>query len=132
MILGVGTDLCDIRRIEKSLAEFGERFKDRVFTEGEKQRAERRANPAAAYAQRFAAKEACVKALGSGFVDGLSFRDVEVANHPSGQPFLRLHGVAERKLGSLVPPGMAPQIHLSMTDEYPLAHAMVVISAVPA
>ncbi|MEO5335956.1 MAG: holo-ACP synthase [Magnetospirillum sp. WYHS-4] len=129
MILGVGTDLCDIRRIEKSLDQFGDRFVERLFTEGERARAERKPNPAAAYAQRFAAKEALAKALGTGFRDGVFFKDIEVANHPSGQPFLKLSGGALARLEALTPPGWRPHIDLSLTDEFPMAHAMVILSA---
>ena len=132
MILGVGTDLCDIRRIEKSLDRFGERFKARAFTETERARAERRPNPAAAYAQRFAAKEACAKALGTGFRDGIWLTDIMVDNHPSGQPHLQLRGGALDRLREMTPEGMVAKIDLSLTDEYPLAHAIVIISAVNA
>lgn len=131
MILGVGTDLCDIRRIEKSLAQFGSRFVERIFTARERERAERKANPAAAYAQRFAAKEACAKALGTGFRDGIFLKDIEVANHPSGQPYLILSGGALKRLEDMTPPGTTARLDLSLTDEYPLAHAIVILSTVP-
>lgn len=131
MILGVGTDLCDIRRIEKSLERFGERFTARIFTDKEQERAAKRANPAEALAQRFAAKEACAKALGTGFRDGVWLKDVGVDNLATGQPFLTLTGGALARLDALTPDGMEPRIHLSLTDEYPLAHAIVIISAEP-
>ena len=133
MIVGIGNDLCDIRRIEKTLGRFGERFLDRVFTPVERAKAERRAEAgrAATYAKRFAAKEACAKALGTGFRDGVFLKDIGVVNLPSGQPTLALTGGAARRLERLTPPGMAIRIALTMTDEYPLAEAMVIISAEP-
>ena len=130
MILGVGTDLIDIRRIERTLARFGERFVERVFTTAERARAERRSDPAAAYAKRYAAKEACAKALGTGFRHGVYWRDIGVGNRPSGQPVLHLTGGAAERLALLTPAGMTARIDLSLTDEPPLGHAMVVISAV--
>ncbi|MEZ5936308.1 MAG: holo-ACP synthase [Alphaproteobacteria bacterium] len=129
MILGVGTDLIDIRRIEQTIERFGERFLDRVFTATERQKAARRAVPAAAFAQRYAAKEACAKALGTGFRQGVFWRDIGVDNWPSGQPFLRLEGGAARRLDVLLPRGRIARIDLSLTDEPPFAHAMVIISA---
>ena len=129
MILGVGTDLIDIRRIERTIARFGDRFLDRIFTETERQKAERRAAPAAQFSQRYAAKEACAKALGTGFRKGVFWRDIGVDNWPSGQPFLRLEGGAARRLEALVPEGLVARIDLSLTDEPPYAHAMVIISA---
>lgn len=129
MILGVGTDLIDIRRIEQTLSRFGDRFLNRVFTATEQQKAGRRAQPAAAFAQRYAAKEACAKALGTGFSRGVFWRDIGVDNWPSGQPFLTLAGGAERRLIELVPAGWVPRIDLSLTDEPPFAHGMVIISA---
>jgi holo-[acyl-carrier protein] synthase len=136
MILGLGSDLIDIRRIERSLERFGKRFVNRVFTEQEQARAERRAGTAtgraSTYAKRFAAKEACAKALGTGFRDGVFWRDLGVANLPSGQPTLHLTGGAARCLAAMVPPGMTARIDLTMTDEYPMAEAVVIISAVPA
>lgn len=134
MILGIGNDLCDIRRIAKTLDRFGERFLDRVFTPAERAKAERRTAElrAATYAKRFAAKEACAKALGTGFAQGVFHRDLGVVNLPSGQPTLALTGGAARRLAELTPPGMVARIDLTMTDEYPLAEAMVVISALPA
>jgi len=135
MILGVGSDLIDIRRVEKTLERFGERFIARIFTQDERRRAERRAatarGRASTYAKRFAAKEACAKALGTGFRRGVFWRDLGVANLPSGQPTLRLAGGAARQLARLLPPGMKARIDLTMTDDYPLAQAVVVISAEP-
>ncbi len=131
MILGVGTDLADIRRIEETLARFGDRFLDRVYTDAERAKSRRRANPAAELAKAFAAKEAAAKALGTGFRRGVYWRDLRTGNLPSGQPTLTLWGGAARRLDELVPGGMRPHVHLSLTDEYPMAHAMVVISALP-
>ncbi|MDD2795233.1 holo-ACP synthase [Acidocella sp.] len=132
MILGLGSDLCDIRRIEASLAKFGERFTRRVFSEVERARAERRTHArAASYAKRFAAKEACAKALGTGFRDGVFLSDLCVVNLPSGQPTLELHGGALARLRAMLPPGHAAHIALSLTDEYPYAFAQVIISAEP-
>jgi holo-[acyl-carrier protein] synthase len=131
MIIGVGTDLADIRRIARSIERFGERFTKRVFTETERARSQRRADPAAAYAQRFAAKEACSKALGTGFRMGVHWRDLHVDNLPTGQPIMRLTGGALKRLHDLTPAGMKAHIHVSLTDEHPLAHAMVIISAEP-
>ena len=133
MIIGIGNDLCDIRRIEKSLARFGDRFIARVFTAQEQAKAERRSDRAraATYAKRFAAKEACAKALGTGFRQGVFLKDIGVVNLASGQPTLLLTGGAGRRLAELTPPGMAPRIALTITDEYPLAEAMVIISAEP-
>lgn len=132
MILGVGDDLIDIRRIARTLDRFGDRFLGRVFTETERRRADRRAARAASYARRFAAKEACAKALGTGFRAGVFWRDLGVVNLGSGKPTLELTGGAAARLRALTPPGMAARLDLSMTDEPPLAHAVVVISAVPA
>ncbi|OYV36772.1 MAG: holo-ACP synthase [Rhodospirillales bacterium 20-64-7] len=132
MIIGLGSDLCDIRRIEQALARFGKRFTQRIFSETERARAERRPHArAASYAKRFAAKEACAKALGTGFRRGVFFSDLRVVNLPSGQPTLALHGGAAIRLQALVPAGFAPAIHLSLTDEYPYAYANVIISAEP-
>ncbi len=130
MILGLGLDSLDIRRIERTLERFGNRFTRRIFTEEERHRAERRAQRAATYAKRFAAKEACSKALGTGFRRGVFWRDLEVVNLPSGKPTMRLAGGAAVRLAELVPDGMAARIDLSMTDDPPLAQAIVVISAV--
>lgn len=131
MILGLGNDLIDIRRIEKTLDRFGARFVDRVFTEEEKRKADGRiAARAATYAKRFAAKEACAKALGTGLRDGVFWRDMGVVNLPSGQPTLVLAGGAARRLASMLPPGKTARIDLTMTDDYPMAEAVVIISAV--
>jgi holo-[acyl-carrier protein] synthase len=129
LILGVGTDLIDIRRVERTLARFGARFRDRVFTEIEQARAERHVNPAAAYAKRYAAKEACAKALGTGFRQGVYWRDIGVVNGGSGMPILKLQHGAAARLAALTPHGMVAKIDLSLTDEPPYAHGMVVISA---
>lgn len=132
MILGVGSDLIDIRRIEKALERFGDRFLDRIFTEAERRRCDRRgATRAASYARRFAAKEAASKALGTGFRAGVFWRDLGVVNLPSGQPGMRLTGGALRRLEGLTPPGMMARIDLSLTDEPPLAQAIVIITALP-
>ncbi len=131
MILGIGSDLIDIRRIERTLSRFGERFVRRVFTETERARAERRAHAAATYAKRYAAKEACAKALGTGFRRGVYWRDIGVVNLPGGKPGLVLTGGARKRLDEITPAGMRPVIELSLTDEPPLAHAMVVITALP-
>jgi holo-[acyl-carrier protein] synthase len=130
MILGIGTDLCDIRRIERTIARHGDRFVERIFTPVERRLAAGRANPAATYAKRFAAKEACAKALGTGFRDGVFFRDLGVVNLPSGRPTMELTGAALCRLQAIVPAGLVPHIDLAITDEYPLAQAFVVISAV--
>ncbi len=134
MILGLGNDLCDIRRIERSIARYGDRFLNRVFTPLERARADARLDRvrAATYAKRFAAKEACAKALGTGFSDGVFLRDIGVVNLPSGLPTLDLTGGAACRLAALVPIGMRARIDLTMTDEHPLAQAVVIISAVPA
>jgi holo-[acyl-carrier protein] synthase len=132
MILGIGNDLIDIRRIDRTLERFGDRFIDRVFTPDERRKSERRANRAASYAKRFAAKEACSKALGTGFRRGVYWRDIGVVNLPSGQPTLRLAGGAARRLAELTPPGSLARIDVTLTDDHPLAQAIVIISAVPA
>jgi holo-[acyl-carrier protein] synthase len=134
MILGLGSDICDIRRIEAAMARFGDRFVVRVFTETERRKAERRngQNRAGTYAKRFAAKEACAKALGTGFRRGVFMSDLGVVNRPGGQPGLVLTGGAAARLAQLVPAGHAPRIDLTMTDEYPYAYAQVIISAEPA
>ncbi|MGZ8322512.1 MAG: holo-ACP synthase [Rhodoplanes sp.] len=131
MIIGIGTDIVDILRIERTIARFGERFLDRIFTAKERARAERRANRVPTYAKRFAAKEACAKALGTGFRKGVFFRDIGVVNLASGQPTLSLTGGASARLASLIPPGFAARIDLALTDEWPLAQAFVIISALP-
>ncbi len=130
MILGLGNDLCDIRRIEETLEKFGQRFVGRCFTEAEQKRSDGKANRAASYAKRFAAKEACAKALGTGIRRGVFWRDMGVTNLPSGRPTLRLTGGAAERLAAIVPAGYAAQIHLTLTDEYPLAAAHVIIEAV--
>ena len=129
MIVGIGSDLCDIRRIEKSLARFDTRFSERVFTEIEQTRSNRKANRAASYAKRFAAKEACAKALGTGIRDGVFWRDMGVVNLPTGQPTLKLTGGALKRLQAMVPEGMEPKIHLTITDDFPWAQAFVIIEA---
>ena len=132
MILGIGNDLCDIKRIESSLERFGERFIKRIFTEVEQRRSEGRAERAASYAKRFAAKEACSKALGTGLRRGVFWRDMGVINLRGGKPTLALTGGALARLAEMTPPGMTAQIDLTMTDEYQMAQAFVIISAVPA
>ena len=132
MILGLGTDLIDIRRIEKTLERYGDKFTQRCFTPIERAKADRRATRAATYAKRYAAKEACSKALGTGFRAGVFWRDIGVVNLPTGQPTLELTGGAKARLDAMTPPGMVAQIHLTLTDEPPLAEAMVMIVAVPA
>jgi holo-[acyl-carrier protein] synthase len=133
MILGVGSDLIDIRRIERAIERFGDRFLDRIFTETERRRCDRRGvTRAASYARRFAAKEAAAKALGTGFRKGVFWRDLGVVNLPSGQPGMRLTGGALERLAALTPPGMAARLDVSLTDEPPLAQAVVVITAIPA
>ncbi|MEY3553516.1 MAG: hypothetical protein RL735_1864 [Pseudomonadota bacterium] len=129
MILGFGSDLCDIRRIESALARYGERFAKRCFTEIERAKSDGRAQRAASYAKRFAAKEACAKALGTGFRHGVFFHDMGVVNLPGGRPTLVLTGGAARRLAELTPPGAQAHIHLTLTDEYPLAMAQVLIEA---
>ena len=131
MIIGIGTDLCDIRRIEKTLDQFGDRFKQRLYSEYEQAKAERRQNPASSYAQSFAAKEACSKALGTGFRLGVFWRDMVVRNLPTGQPYMEITGGALERLNTLIPDGMEARVDVSQTDEYPMAHAMVIISATP-
>jgi holo-[acyl-carrier protein] synthase len=131
VIIGIGTDLCDIRRIAKTIERHGERFLDRVYTDAERTRAERRANRVDTYAKRFAAKEACAKALGTGFRKGVFFRDMGVVNLPSGKPPLRLTGGALERLNAITPVGCEAQIDLALTDEWPYAQAFVVISALP-
>jgi holo-[acyl-carrier protein] synthase len=130
MILGIGNDLIDIRRIEKTLARFGDRFLERIFAPEEVAKAKERSDPAPTLAKRFAAKEACSKALGTGFRHGVFWRDLAVVNLPSGRPVLRLSGGARERLEELTPPGMTAVIHLTLTDEPPMAEAYVVIEAV--
>jgi holo-[acyl-carrier protein] synthase len=128
MILGLGSDLVDIRRIGRTLERFGERFLIRVFTEEERRTCESRGGRAAGYAKRFAAKEACAKALGTGFSQSVRWRDLGVVNDPSGRPVMRLSGGAARRLAEITPPGMTARIDLSLSDERHLAQAVVVIS----
>jgi holo-[acyl-carrier protein] synthase len=131
MILGLGSDLIDIRRIERIIEEYGERFLDRIFTEVERKKCEGRANRAAGYARRFAAKEACSKALGTGFRRGVFWRDLGVVNLASGRPTMQLTGGAARRLDEMTPAGMTPRLDVSLTDEPPMAQAIVIISAMP-
>ncbi|WP_421935711.1 holo-ACP synthase [Phenylobacterium sp.] len=131
MILGLGSDLSDIRRIQNSLERFGDRFKERVFTELERTRSDRKADAAASYAKRFAAKEACAKALGTGMRRGVFWRDMGVVNMRSGQPTMQLTGGALARLQEMTPPGMKAVIHLSLTDDHPYAQAFVIIEALP-
>ena len=131
MILGLGSDLVDIRRIEKTLGRWCEKFVDRCFTETEKPRSDARYGRAASYAKRFAAKEACANALGTGFSSGVFHRDMGVVNLASGRPTIELTGGAARRLAELVPAGMTARIDVSITDEPPLAQVIVIISAVP-
>ncbi len=131
MIIGIGSDLCDISRIEQTLARFGERFTHRVFTIEERRKAEGRANIAATYAKRFAAKEACAKALGTGFSRGVFMKDMGVVNLPSGAPTLKLEGGALERLKAMTPTGHEAKIHLTLTDDHPMAMAVVLIEALP-
>ena len=131
MILGLGSDLSDIRRIQSSLERFGDRFKERVFTELERTRSDRKADAAASYAKRFAAKEACAKALGTGMRRGVFWRDMGVVNMRSGQPTMALTGGAQARLSEIIPAGHRPVIHLTLTDDHPYAQAFVIIEAVP-
>ena len=130
MILGIGSDLIDIRRVEAVLVRFGDRFVERCFTDLERRKSDGRANRAASYARRFAAKEACSKALGTGFSNGVFWRDLGVANLVGGQPTMRLTGNAAARLQTMVPAGMVARIDVSLTDDPPLAQAIVIISAV--
>ena len=131
MILGIGSDLIDIRRVEKVIAKHGERFLSRIFTDVERAKAERRKLGVETYAKRFAAKEACSKALGTGIRQGVWWRDMGVINLPGGRPSMRLTGGARKRLEAMTPPGHEARIDLSITDEYPMAQAFVIISAVP-
>ncbi len=131
MIVGIGNDVIDIRRIEETLEKYGQRFISRIFTDVEIRKSERRAQRAASYAKRFAAKEACSKALGTGFRAGVFWRDMGVVNEPSGKPTIVLTGGAREQLETLVPPGHAARIHLTITDDFPYAHAFVMIEAIP-
>ena len=129
MIIGIGNDMVDIRRVEQTLEKFGDRFRDRIFTETEKKKSDNRAQRAASYAKRFAAKEACSKALGTGFNRGVFWKDMGVVNEPSGRPTMVLTGGALEQLQRLVPAGMSPKVHLTITDDFPYAQAMVIIEA---
>jgi holo-[acyl-carrier protein] synthase len=132
MILGIGSDLIDIRRIEHVIERFGDRFLDRVFTDVERRKCDPRANRAAGYARRFAAKEACSKALGTGFRCGVFWRDLGVVNLPTGKPSMRLTGGALQRLEEITPPGMLARLDVTLTDEPPIAQAVVIITAVVA
>ena len=132
MIIGLGSDLIDIRRVANSLERFGDRFTGRVFTEVERAKSDRRRMRAASYAKRFAAKEACAKALGTGISRGVFWRDMGVVNLPGGKPTMRLTGGAAARLAALVPEGHEAHIHLTITDDDPLAQAFVIIEALPA
>ena len=131
MILGIGSDLSDIRRIDETLKRFGDRFTHRIYTELERARSERKADRAASYAKRFAAKEACAKALGTGMRRGVFWRDMGVINLRSGQPTMALTGGAQARLAAMTPPGHRAAIHLSLTDDHPYAQAFVIIEALP-
>jgi holo-[acyl-carrier protein] synthase len=132
MIIGLGNDLIDIRRVERTLERFGDRFIARVFTETEQRKSDRRAQRAASYAKRFAAKEACAKALGTGVPrHGVHWRHLGVVNLPSGKPTLELTGGAAKRLAEITPQGMRTQIDVTLTDDYPLAQAIVIITAMP-
>jgi holo-[acyl-carrier protein] synthase len=132
MIIGIGSDLVDIKRVARTIERFGDRFIQRIYTPLEIARAERRVDRIATYAKRYAAKEACAKALGTGFRKGVFWRDLGVVNLPGGQPSLALTGGAKARLDALIPAGMVARIDLTITDEYPLAQALVIISAEPA
>ena len=129
MIIGIGNDIVDIRRIEQTLAKYGERFTDRIFTEIEKKKSDNRAMRAASYAKRFAAKEACSKALGTGFRRGVFWKDMGVVNEMSGRPTMVLTGGAKAQLERLIPAGMSAKVHLTITDDHPYAQAVVIIEA---
>ena len=131
MIIGLGSDLIDIRRIEKSLERYGERFIHRIFTDVERTKSDRRAERAASYAKRFAAKEACAKALGTGISQGVFWRDMGVVNLPSGKPTMALTGGAAARLAKMLPAGHRAVVHLTITDDFPLAQAFVIIEALP-
>jgi holo-[acyl-carrier protein] synthase len=131
MIIGLGSDICDARRIEQVLTRHGERFLNRIFTDAERAKADRRANRVQTYAKRFAAKEACAKALGTGFRRGVFWRDMGVVNLPSGKPTMQLTGGALERLKAITPAGHEVRIDVSLTDEGPTAQAIVIIQAVP-
>ncbi len=130
MIIGIGNDMIDIRRVERTIARYGDRFLERIFTDTERRKSDCRAMRAASYAKRFAAKEACAKALGTGFRQGVFWRDMGVVNLPSGRPTLELTGGAARALARLTPEGHEVRIDLSITDDFPTAQAIVIISAI--
>ncbi|TVQ57755.1 MAG: holo-ACP synthase [Rhodobacteraceae bacterium] len=132
MILGLGADLADIRRIEATLERFGDRFRERVFTDIEQAKAERRRDVAATYAKRWAAKEACAKALGTGLRMGVAWREMAVENLDTGQPVMTVTGGAAERLAAMTPPGMTAHVHVTLTDDFPWAQAFVVIEARPA
>ncbi|AYG65647.1 MULTISPECIES: holo-ACP synthase [unclassified Rhizobium] len=131
MIIGIGSDLIDIRRVEKTIERFGARFTERCFTDIERAKSEGRKNKAASYAKRFAAKEACSKALGTGLAQGVFWRDMGVVNLRSGKPTMQLTGGAAERLASMLPPNHRAAIHLTITDDFPLAQAFVIIEALP-
>ena len=131
MIIGIGSDLIDIRRIEKTLERHGARFVERVYTQIEQRKSDRRNQRAASYAKRFAAKEACAKALGTGLRDGVFWRDMGVVNLPSGAPTMALTNGAAERLAEITPAGHRAKIHLTITDDFPIAQAFVIIEAVP-
>jgi holo-[acyl-carrier protein] synthase len=131
VIIGIGSDLSDIRRIQAAIDRFGERFTQRVFTDVERARSEAKPDAAASYAKRFAAKEACAKALGTGFKRGVYMADMGVVNQRSGKPTMALTGGAAKRLAALVPPGMEGFVHVSLTDDHPYAQAFVIIEALP-
>ncbi len=131
MIVGIGNDTIDIRRVQKVIDRHGARFTERIFTETEQRKSDRRRLRAASYAKRFAAKEACAKALGTGMARGVFWRDMGVVNMPGGQPTMQLTGGAAKRLEALIPPGHRPVIHVTITDDFPLAQAFVLIEAVP-
>jgi holo-[acyl-carrier protein] synthase len=131
MMIGMGSDLIDIRRIEKTLERFGDRFINRCYTELERTKSDKRMNRAASYAKRYAAKEACSKALGTGFRKGVFWRDMGVINLPTGKPTMALTGGAAERLKEITPEGMTAQIELTITDEPPLAQAIIIITAQP-
>ncbi|MEL7025878.1 MAG: holo-ACP synthase [Pseudomonadota bacterium] len=131
MIIGIGTDLCNIERIAKTLDRFGDRFRNRVFTDIEQAKAERRADTAGTYAKRWAAKEACSKALGTGLAMGISWKDMAVTNLGTGQPQMVVTGWAAERLAEMTPPGHSAEIHVTLTDDHPWAQAFVVIEATP-
>ena len=132
MIVGIGSDLIDIRRVARTLERFGDRFTERIFTETERRKSDRRDQRAASYAKRFAAKEACSKALGTGLSGDIFWRDMGVVNLPGGKPTMRLTGGAGEHLKKMVPRGYEPHVHLTITDDFPLAQAFVIIEALPA